>query len=202
MKTYRKTDRRAPRFRVAKYRYTALNKELFDRFKEANPNVKMDYLFFKDTILSINEEIVNFVMDNREGVFLPSGMGRVYLGLFPPKERPLRVETIRNEGIHATHFNFDSNGFMGKIIWLFDDTRYKTENLKYYGFIGYRTFKNRASNAFRTEPGRYVREANMIRSHEFFKRKKNERNEINSEIGNQPSEDTEQGDECGFETNQ
>lgn len=199
---YRISDRKEPRFNTKQWRYKPLNKELFERFQKENPEIEMDYKFFEDTIMSINEEFVNFIMTNKEGVFLPSGLGRLYLGLFPPKERQRNAQVIQNKGIYATHFDFDSNGFVGKIIWLFDDTRYKTANLRYYGFAGCRLFKNRASKAFRETPEKYIRAANIIRQHEFFKRKKNERNEINSQSSNQSNQDTEQSGECGLETDE
>jgi len=192
VKTYRICDRKEPRFRVSKFRYSNLNRELFDRFKEANPSIKIDYLFFKDIIFSINEEIINHVIENKEGVFLPSGMGRIYLGLFPPKERYKKAETIRNQGIHATHFNFDSDGLVGKIIWVSNDSKYKTKNLRFYGFVGHRNFKTKASQGFKNTPEKYLKDMMWTRNIEYTKRKINERNEINSQSGNQPNQDTEQ----------
>lgn len=191
MRTYRISDRKEPRFRVSKFRYTVLNRELYDKFKQQNPNIKIDYITFKEIVITINQEIVNFVIDNKEGVFLPANMGRIHLGLYPPKERPSNAEVIQNEGIQATHFNFDSNGFVGKIIWLSGDTQYKTENTKFYGFIGHRDFKTRASQGFRNNPELYIRPATMIKAHEHYKRINNERNKINSQSSDQPSEDTE-----------
>lgn len=201
MKICRPSDRHEPRFNIKQWRYTPLNKELFDKFKKANPNIEIEYAFFKDTIISINEEIINYVMNNYEGIFLPQGMGRIYLALFPPKEKKINDKIIQETGIAASYHNFDSGGFLGKIVWLFDDTRYKSENLKYYGFVGCRVFKNRVSKAFRETPEKYVREAHTIRRHEFFKRKNNERDEINSQSSDQPDQNTEQGSQCGLKIN-
>lgn len=190
MREYNKVDRKAPRFRLSKYRYIALNRELFENFKIKYPEIQLDYLKFKELIISINEEFVNIAMEERDGVILPCGMGKISLELFPPKVRPDNESIIGNQGIPATHFNFQSGGFVGKILWTFNDILYRTSNVKYYGFIGHRTFKNKASNAFRNEPEKYCRIATIIRAHEYYKRKKNERNEVNSKSGDKSGEDT------------
>lgn len=193
MRRYRIVDKTAPRFRLSKFRYTVLNRELFDKFKEKYPNIKMDYLVFKDIVCAINEEFISYVINNKEGVFLPCGMGKIYLCMYPPKERYLNDVVKREQGIHSTHFNFHSSDFVGKITWIMDGVKYKTDNTEFYGFIGHRNFKTRASNAFKTQPELYIREARMIRAHEHYKRKNNERAKANSEISDQPSEDAEQG---------
>lgn len=191
MRRYKEVDKKAPRFRVSKYRYTPLNRELFDKFKEAHPNIKMDYLTFKDIVCNINQEYVNYALKERDGVFLPCGLGRIYLCMFPPVKRLKDKERIREAGYSI--FNFDSSGFVGKISWKHADARYKVDNIRFYGFVAHRDFKKGASNGFKNTPERYPVEISLIRAYETYKLKNIERIKTNSQISDQPGEDTEQG---------
>jgi hypothetical protein len=191
VRRYKQADKKAPRFRLSKYRYTPLNRELFEKFKEAHSNIKMDYLTFKDVILNINQEYVNFALKERDGIFLPSGLGRLYLCMFPPIKQHIEKEKIKDAGYQR--FNFDSSGFVGKISWKHADARYKVDNIRFYAFVAHRDFKKRASIGFRDNPEKYVVEVSMLRVYEKYKLKEIERVKINGEVSNQPSENTEQG---------
>jgi len=191
---YRKVDKKAPRFRLSKYRYISINRELFERFRQAHPNIKMDYLVFKDIICNINEEFVNYALDNREGVFLPAGMGRIYLAMFKMKEKRINEAIAMSNGLTRKYFDLSSD-LNGKIVWKTFGVRYKVEETQFYGFIAHRTFKNRASKAFRETPENFLFEAQMIKTNEIYKRINNERAKANSQICDQSSEDTEQSGE-------
>ena len=177
-------DRRAPRFRGSKYRYTSINRDLFSRFCEAYPKLQMDYLVFKDILCSINEEYVDEVVNNKDGVYLPKGLGRLCMVMFKPKKIN-KHETYILDGLVT-------NGLSGKIVWEFRDVKYRPENIKYYAFVAHRTFKNKASHSFRTRPEFYPREETMIKKEEFYKMVNSERAKINSQISDQSSEDAEQ----------
>lgn len=200
MKNYRVVDKKEPRFRVSKYRYMPINKEFFEDFKKDNPNIRMDFITFREIIIAINEEYVNFVIENRDGVFLPKGLGRLYLGLYPRKER--RKLDHSDGKVEQVFQAFETGGFEGKIMWCWDNVKYKTDNVNYFSFIGYRNFKTRASQAFINNPELYIRDVKRVKKEEYLKRKENARTQINSPICDKPSEDGEQGSECGFEVDQ
>ena len=195
MRDYKEVDKKQPRFRVSKYRFNPLNRELFDRFKEANPSLKIDYQTFKNIITEVNLEIVRLVITEREGVFLPKSMGRLYLGLYPPATR--KKELVDGK-IKQVFHNFDTSSFEGKIMWGWDGVRYKIDNIMFYCFIGHRDFKKRASQGFTETPYLYVRENKYIVKEEYRRKDRNARAQINSQVGDQPSEDTEQSSEFGF----
>lgn len=197
MRNYIHVDKKEPRFRVSKYRFQSINREMFAEFEQKHPNIKMDYLTFKDIIMAINQEIVNLVIDNRDGVFLPKGMGRLYLGLYPFK---VAKKIEENGKIKKVLLDFQIGNSQGKIMWSWSNVKYRTDNLNYFSFIGHRDFKTRASHAFINNPERYVRDIKSIRKEEILKRKEYGRTKINSQICDQPIEDAIESSEWGFET--
>lgn len=192
MKEYIPIDRKEPRFRLSKYRYIVLNRDLFDRFKKENPNLKMDYIVFKDIIGAISERYVDLAIQERDGIYLPAGMGKIQLCMFKVGERQENSYLSKQIGKRITHFDLHSDSMVGKIIWCMDGVKYKTDNTRYYAFFGHRTFKNKASHAFRTVPEFYAREYKMIRKYEFRKLATHyARIEADDQSGDQPGEGTE-----------
>lgn len=179
MKRYKTPDRKAPRFRIAKYRYNLITQELFNKYKKANPNVEMEWKEFK----LINQTVADSVMDicevEREGVHLPYSMGRVFLGLFPKGKEPIEVAAYRRRvGGYKVFHGFDTYGLQGKIVWNLKTTRYKPDNLNFYIFIPHRNFKTRASKIFIKNPELYTRINKMDRTEERIKKFKQIDNEL------------------------
>lgn len=176
-RVYKEPDRLGPRFRATGYRYNLINKELYQRFMMQDPNVNIDYDVFHYIGEQISLEIIEQVRANREGVILPKGMGRIWLGLFPPKRR-----TLSETGL--IEHNFHSGNMKGKICWDYDFVKYKIENYEYYGFLAHRDFKKVASNAFKNNAELYIRINNLIRAYESRKKRKLEENEQHNRLNN------------------
>lgn len=181
---YKKVDLTAPRFRISKYRYIALNQELFARFLEEHKNIQIDWSTFRNLIIAINEEFVDEVINNRDGVVLPKGLGRMYMCMFKPTKK-----LDYSPGLAQS---LASDGLLGKIAWTHRDTRYKIDNARFYSFTAHRTFKRAAAHEFKTRPEFYIFESKITSKEENIKRINSERLKTNSQISDQPSEDTEQ----------
>lgn len=185
---YKEPDRKGPRFRATSWRYNLMNRDLYKRFLEENPSIDISYNDFKFIFKQINVEIIDQSINNREGIILPKGLGRIWIGLFPPLKMPAGADIFSD--------------MTGKICWDFDFVKYSIDNPQFYGFIAHRSFKNRVSSALRYTPERYIRINKIIQAHENRKKRKLEQDEsdrLNNKICYQSSEDTEQSSECGFE---
>lgn len=181
-------DRNAPRYRTTKWRYDIINKELHQKFIDANPDVKISWLEFKEINKQINLQIIKETSDNREGVLLPANNGRLWLGLFPPSRR-----TLLETGEIA--FNFETSSMKGKICWDFDLNRYRLKNYDFYAFMAHRKFKQVACRSFRETPERYMRINGLIRKFEYHKKRRleeNELNEFNNQVCDQSDKDSSQ----------
>lgn len=184
---YKLTDRKAPRFRQC--RFNIVSSELHKKFLEENPNFYITYKDFKFIIKEINNEIINQVIENREGVILPKGLGRIWLGFFHPKRK-----TFKETGL--SNYNFETKDLQGKICWDYKFVKYKIKSRDFYGFNAHRDFKTAASNAFKNTPERYSKIMTIDKNLERAKRKILEKNEYygsNDQSCDQPSEDTQQG---------
>lgn len=198
-------DRTAPRFRASKYRYNLINNELYEKFRETHPNIVISWKDFKKINETINETYVEEILANREGAVLPEQMGRVWLGLFPAKERILNEPYVRETGEHATFFSFHSNGMQGKIVWDFSLVKYKVENRHFYGFSAHRSFKTAASKCFISNPELYSRIFSIVAASEAHKNLKNnrdERNRLNNTSGDNTGQNTTQDGERGLASDQ
>lgn len=180
----RKPNLKAPRFRLR--RYSIVNTELHKQFLIENPNIHIDYLDFKFIIEQINLEIIQQVLDNREGVLLPKGLGRIWIGLFLPKDNKKARSAIKQNPFDKTE---------GKICWNFDYVKYKIKEGDFYGFMAHRNFKRTTSKALVNNPELYARIASITRRTENYKKIKLEEiehNGLNNQGGDKSSEDTEQ----------
>jgi hypothetical protein len=182
---YKDPDRYAPRFRTPRFLF--VNEDLHKKFLEANPKYHIEYQDFRFIIEQINLEFINLAIENREGVILPKGLGRIWLGLFPPKRKELRETGLKK-------FNFHSGSMQGKINWDYDFVKYKIENHDFYGFLAHREFKHKASRAFTLMPEQYVRIDGLVRAYEASKKRKLEQNELcrsDDQDSNKSGESTE-----------
>lgn len=201
---YKIADKKAPRFRIAKYRHSFINKDLYEKFIEDNPNYYISYADFKLVIETINLEIVNHVINNREGVFLPKNIGRIWLGLWKDnKELKKQKRRLSESGLLM--YNDSIEILTGKICWDYKMNFTKPENHEFYAFRAHRDFKKAASKAFKETPELYARSEYSSRKHEYYKSKKleeNERNQLNDQVSDQSDKDSSQIGEFGFENNE
>lgn len=187
MKSYKIPDRKAPRFRRTRFRYNLVNQDLFDQFKKENPKIDMDWKQFKIINQTIAESIIDITETEREGVNLPEQIGRVNLGLYPSKRNQEEQEYRRKVGGYRVFHGFDTFGLQGKIVWSFNMTKYRVKNHRFFTFVGHRTFKQRASLAFRTNPELYVAISKVDKRTESIKKYKQQEYES---AGNGPDSQT------------
>src|SRR5688572_5593175 len=83
MLQFKGPDRNAPRYRPCSL--NVLNNDLLKRFKEKYPQyAKVTLAEFRLIIKTFNERVWQTVIDNRDGVDLPSQMGTLFIGSCKP----------------------------------------------------------------------------------------------------------------------
>ena len=79
MRTIKKPDLNAPRFR--KRRKSVLTSKTYKQFIEKYPEYSsLDLTMFKNIVMSFNANLVEGIIDNRNGVELPDGLGFIFMG--------------------------------------------------------------------------------------------------------------------------
>lgn len=155
-KTFKKPDRKGPRFRT--HRVYALKVSMFDEFIKKYPEYKnMTYKDFEKIILTFNEYFCQGFMNNRDGMELPQGLGFVFIGACPAaaKQNIDYTESAKH-GMVITHKNWDSDGMLMKIFYTNWSSKYPFKNKQVWTFKANKRLRTRCSIAFKANYAKYV----------------------------------------------
>lgn len=147
-KSFKKPDLNAPRFRHK--RVNLLNRDLYDKFIKRFPEYKdVSLQEFKEIIRTFNGNICQGIIDNRDGVELPDGLGFIFMGSCPPaKEQNVDVKKSLEFGVVANHKNWDSDNKLLKIFYTNRPSKYPFQNKQVWAFKAVKQFRKAASDAF------------------------------------------------------
>jgi hypothetical protein len=156
MKTIRKPDLNAPRFRNGST--NILTMETLKEFKKKYPKYKdVQFKEFKDIITTFNQNIIDGVIDNRNGVELPEGLGFIFMGTCPKaKKKNIDYQKSLKYGVETTHKNWDSNNKLLKIFYTNRNAKHSFQNKQVWAFNAVRQFKRKASKAYRENWPMYI----------------------------------------------
>jgi len=115
MREIRKPDLNAPRFREK--RISILTAKTLKQLKEKYPEYNsMSLRLFKDIVMTFNSHVVDGIIDNRNGIELPDGLGYIFMGTCPtPKKKNVDYKKSLTYGVETTHKNWDSDNKLMKI---------------------------------------------------------------------------------------
>ena len=87
MREIKKPNLNGPRFREK--RISILTAKTLKKFKEKYPEYdSLSLTMFKDIIMTFNSLVVDGIIDNRNGIELPEGLGYIFMGTCPaPKKK-------------------------------------------------------------------------------------------------------------------
>jgi hypothetical protein len=156
MKTFKKPDLNAPRFRNK--RKSVLTVDTLKKFKEKYPQYKdLDYPQFKKIIMTFNQTIVDGIIDSRGGVELPDGLGYIFIGSCPAaKKKNIDFKKSTEFGVEATHRNWDSDNKLMKIFYTNRNTKYPFRNKQVWAFKASKPFRKAASAVYKEEWTKYI----------------------------------------------
>jgi hypothetical protein len=155
-KPYQKSDLNAPRFRPK--RTNILKKSLYNAFIEKYPKyADIDLVTFKQIIRTFNEELYHGIIENRDGVELPEGLGFVFMGTCPSaKKKNIDIAKSLEHGVVVEHKNWDSDNNLLKIFYTNHTSRYPLHNKQVWAFKAVKQFRKAASEAYKEDWPKYI----------------------------------------------
>ena len=184
MRTFNKPDLHAPRFRPK--RINPLTADLYRRFKKEFPeHAEIPLSMFKEIVRVYNGLIWEGVIDNRNGVELPEGLGFICMATCPrPKKANPDIQKSIELGKVVNHKNWDSDHNLLKIFYTNHTAKYRFQNHQVWSFKAVKQFRKAASEAYiQNWPKYVVAEQGKKISGKFAKIKQNDfRIKIDSQV--------------------
>ena len=141
MQAIRKPDLNAPRFRKNVKRMATI--ENLKKFKEKYRSYEdLDYKSYKTIIEKHCELIRGVVIDTRDGIELPEGIGNIFIGACPQRKKQIvDYKKSLELGYKVTNMNFATDGTLGKIFYTNYNSKYKIKDRDMWAFNAVRQFK-------------------------------------------------------------
>ena len=120
-------------------------------FKKLYPEYgSMTITTFNAIIKQFNNDIVDTVIDNRDGVRLPERLGLLQVMTFPkPKKKLIDFGKSNETGQIHYHGNWETDNKIGKITFRNTLDGYSYKNCRFWGLIPSRFFKKTMSGVFK-----------------------------------------------------
>jgi hypothetical protein len=153
---FKQPDRKAPRYRQSCARL--LNQDTYQLFLDKHPEEKdCDLELFKKVVKTFNGMLWQGVIDNRDGVELPDGLGNIFIGSCktPVKRENVDVNTTINLGVKVINRNLASDGYLAKIFYSNHHNRFRFKYRNFWKFKGVRPFTSATSKAYRVDWPKY-----------------------------------------------
>lgn len=148
MTSVQELDLTAPRFRPK--RYSVLTKDFYKEFRKKYPQYQdiTDQTLRK--IIGTHSELMwKTVIDERDGIEFPEGLGYIFIGSCPrAKKFNADHRTSLEKGVRMRHRNFESDEFLAKIFYTNYANKYKFFHRELWGFKGYRDFTREVSSTY------------------------------------------------------
>lgn len=169
-KLYPKPDLNAPRFRPK--RHNILKASLYKAFIKKYPKYKdIDLATFKNIIRTFNEQLYHGIIENRDGVELPEGLGFVFMGTCSSPNKPnVDPATSLKYGVLTNHKNWDSDNKLLKIFYTNHTSKYPLHNKQVWAFKAVKQFRKAASDAYKENWAKYIAVDRTQKISAFFKK--------------------------------
>lgn len=136
-----------------------LNVTLYNEFKSKYPNANISRETFKKIIIRGNEILRDAILENREGVILPKGFGRLFIGAYDknPKKPYYDWSILMNKGFAYSHKNYESDRYFCKLFYsaFGEDVRYPFKGFWYFKTA--HEMSLRVSKAFRADYNKFIK---------------------------------------------
>lgn len=170
MKSYKKPDLNAPRFRPKKH--NILNKAFCDKIRSKHADLQhLTDEEIKTVIKTFNSNIWETAVENRDGVELLEQLGYIFIGSCPRKkwDNPNVAKSIQY-GVKVQHQNWESDQYTAKIFYTNFETKYRFKFHQLWGFVGLRDFKRTVAATYPHEWKKYVVVDNMTKVSKLFRK--------------------------------
>lgn len=147
-KTYKKPNVKAPRFRQSGF--NVMTNEFFKNLKLKYPKYKdLDNSDIKAIVKKFNELLWETVIDYRDGVQLPEGLGRLFIGTCEnAKSQNIDFAKSEKYGVTVNNKNWETDGKLAKIFYTSFASKYKFAFRECWGFVACRNFKRAVAKTY------------------------------------------------------
>jgi len=172
MKPIKKPNVKGPRFRER--RMSVLTKDTLKKFKKKYPEYgDLSLAQFKEIVKVFNNNITEGVIENRNGIELPEGLGYIFMGTCPtPKKKNVDYNKSIKYGVETTYRNWDSDNNLLKIFYTNYKSKYSFQNKQVWAFKAVKHFRSRASAAYKEDWTKYIRVDPTSKISAMFKRQR------------------------------
>ena len=145
---FRGPDVKAPRFRQKVL--TVTDKKFFDRFREKYPKYKsMSNTEIRSIIKKFNQALYESVIDTRDGVQLPEGLGTIFIATCQhAKSSNIDYGKSKKYGVSVSNKNWDTDGKLAKIFYTSYASKYKFSFRECWAFTACRQFKRSVAKTY------------------------------------------------------
>lgn len=167
-KVFNKPNVTDPRFRPEVYQM--IDQDFFKRFKEKYPKYKdVDNGTLKKVIKQFNNKFWETVIDNRDGVQLPEGLGYLFVGTCQTsKKTNIDFGKSNKYGVTVTNTNWNTDGKLAKIFYTNYANKYKFVNRDCWAFVACRNFKRSLARTYPETWMNYVQVDPMKKIRKMF----------------------------------
>lgn len=157
---YIKPNRKGKRFR--KSAFIIMNRSMLFEFKKMySEHSDISLKEFNHVVKSFSNEVIDSVIENRDGVILPEKIGQLLIVAFPrPNKKIIDFGKSNKTGVKHYHSNWDTDNKIAKIIYHNKVNNYGNRNSKFWGFLPSRNFKLEVSSKFKKYWQKYIQIGN------------------------------------------
>jgi hypothetical protein len=168
-KVFRTPDVTAPRFRQSGH--NIMDKEFFKNFKEKYPKYKdLEPSFIKMIIKKFNETFWETVIETRDGVQLPEGIGSIFIGTCKrAKGSNIDYAKSKKYGVSVSNTNWETDGKLAKIFYTSYASKYKFEFRECWSFRACRNFKRAVAKTYPENWTLYIEVDPVKKLRNFYK---------------------------------
>lgn len=140
-KEHKAPDVKAPRFRQEGY--NVITKEFLQNLREKHERCKnLSDTQIRNIIKKFNETLWETVIDYRDGVNLPEGLGHIFIGSCTLlRNKNIDYGKSVKYGVTVSNRNWNTDGKIAKIFYTSYSSKYKFEFRECWSFKGCRNFK-------------------------------------------------------------
>lgn len=168
-KPYKAPNVTAPRYREKVY--GLLNSKLLEEFKEKNSRHKdLTIQHFTEIVKTFNDEVWKEVIENRDGVELPDGIGFLFIASTPASKHKNNIDFKESArlGITVHNKNWETDNRLAKIMYSNYHAKYRFPFREIWGFQAVRQFKRSVAQTFPENYNRYVHLTDTKRVSDLF----------------------------------
>ena len=166
---FKAPDIKGPRFRPCSKK--VIDKEFTDKFEKRFPEhgeIKPDK--FRDIIMHLHTHVVNGIVEHRDGIELPEGLGFIFIATCQKsKKENIDFNASSLAGKKILHQNWESDNRLMKIIFSNTATKYRLPNKQIWGFRMAKQNRKLISNKYKQQWAKYHVIPNMKGIHTMFK---------------------------------